>query len=742
MGTIRVGTIALRLDYGELSTGFQKSADMSRQFFQQEISLAQRLASEHAKAAEASKHYRGALAHNNFADQDKYLGQYNRANENVAKLELKHAEMVSARKQALVQRDNQVRQQLEDQYYAATHTHEEVALRDLQRRYAFLRQMYSQNPAMMAQLGQTYAAQAAAIGAGAEAEGDGGGRVGLFGHLSRRDMRHLGRGIGSGVGMSGVGGEAGMVAGMAMTPGLLPVAAVVGLGLTVNAFMQAARDEQKALVEGQNAYNKELRESARWWENIAARSNTSLGRAAEGRAAELRDKASGIYDQMAGEDADRSWWSKGVGKSAAFLEKEYWQGKRAREADQEAQQMEWLAEDQREQQQRREKEDIQRRANESGTGLIVNSQDRQRMEASQKSDKEQEALDRKHQDERQALEAKDNAARHGDDYTDEQEAEYKARKKEMQERHRQEDDAQQKIAENRDQILEHNIALQKAADEDRTADMVGVAGLRGYDRQKTSLALRSQSEINEALRTGKTNEEIQNISARAGAENKDLDANRDEDMRRDQVAKQMQLAEATRDFATADRLAREEEQHRLEVAGATGQQLQTLLGLWDKNRQAAADAPLLKEITDTNRELEVMQGHLSKEDALKQKLREANPRASQEYIDEAAAKQRELQLREQFKNPLQEYRKFRDEVAEAESKGIITHEQAQIELRNKMHGLLGPSGEGKLEDSAAQWGNIQQALNQDDVPKMTLEEMKGLRDEAVALRREGIRLRG
>jgi hypothetical protein len=174
---------------------------------------------------------------------------------------------------------------LEERLFQATHTHEQIMLRDLEQRLAVQRQMYQGNAQIQSQLTKTFEAEKAQMAAG------GGGMVGGIG---KREMRHVLR-SGAGMALGQGGGEIGGIASMGIMIGGTAGAAVAGLMLIGEAY-KSATEQAKKLAETQKEYNKDLREAAAWSEKETARKTTAWGSKNRERVQQLKEKAAEIHD--------------------------------------------------------------------------------------------------------------------------------------------------------------------------------------------------------------------------------------------------------------------------------------------------------------------------------------------------------------------------------------------------------------------------------------------------------------
>ena len=206
---------------------------------------------------------------------------------------------------------------LEERLFQATHTHEEVMIRDMRERLAVQRQLYAGNAKMQALLTQTFNAEASQVMAGGE-----GGRKGLFGHgLSGRKLIHTGKDV-AGMTLGSEGGEIGSAIGMGLMVGGVAGVAMGGAMLIASAYHQA-KERADRLVDSQIAYNKELRESKKWWDQLVDRQNTMSGSRHAARALELEEKAQDIRDEQEAQVKKRGWLESfgewGAGKAADWM---------------------------------------------------------------------------------------------------------------------------------------------------------------------------------------------------------------------------------------------------------------------------------------------------------------------------------------------------------------------------------------------------------------------------------------
>jgi hypothetical protein len=192
--------------------------------------------------------------------------------------------------------------QLEERLFQATHTHEEVLIRDMQERLAVQRELYAGNEKIQSLLTKTYNAEAAQVMAGG---GEGGGGK-LFGHgLTGRKIVHAGK-YAAGAMMGSEGGEIGAAIGMGLMVGGVAGVALGGAMMIASAYHEAKARADR-LVDSQIRYNKELRESKAWWDKLVDRQNTASGSQHAARALELEEKAQDIRDEQEAQVKKRGW---------------------------------------------------------------------------------------------------------------------------------------------------------------------------------------------------------------------------------------------------------------------------------------------------------------------------------------------------------------------------------------------------------------------------------------------------
>jgi hypothetical protein len=454
-----------------------------------------------------------------------------------------------------------------------------------------------------------------------------------------------------------------------------------------------------------------------------------------------------------------------------------------------------------ERQQARDVADWQRRAAESQTGTMYASPARQRQELTDRLAREKEELRRKQEDERLDLEARATVAK-----TPAEKAAVKKLQDALKPNQAAELQSADVEAANRKKALERDLREEQIREADRTADLRVVAGKRGYAREEAALQEHYRQEIDAAERAGDTVKKAELEKQRGLAEQAQRD-NRDEEARKEHVAlsireaqatgqyaealkqaraeearqahekyndpalekqhmddydkvqaaeraegvrkthvdNQIKLMEATGHYRTALNLAREEQERQYRALGYTDDQVKQLMADWDKLKQAQADHSGLEAIKGLNIELERQMGHITALEAERQRLRQANPLASQSVIDEQAQKSEELRLRKQFESPAQKFQKFSGDVTAAMRPGphgeppIISKGRAEIEIRNELRSLMGQSGEGKMSDMSSRWSEIQNAVN--EPAQLTAEEQRAFWTELTALWKAGIKIR-
>jgi len=172
--TIRTMTIAVRLDVGPLSADVKQGLDLRTSFARQETQLNAQMEASYARLEKArskaitgeSLMGKGKLS---WAEQEVNLKKFDDAKAQVAKVQQRADEALTERRIALGKNEFNVRSQLEDQLFARTHTHEEVLLRDAQRRRDIL--LSTQSASLRPLILQNYEAERAAILAPAGAGG-------------------------------------------------------------------------------------------------------------------------------------------------------------------------------------------------------------------------------------------------------------------------------------------------------------------------------------------------------------------------------------------------------------------------------------------------------------------------------------------------------------------------------------------------------------------------------------------
>jgi hypothetical protein len=199
----------------------------------------------------------------------------------------------------------------------------------------------------------------------------------------------------------------------------------------------------------------------------------------------------------------------------------------------------------------------------------------------------------------------------------------------------------------------------------------------------------------------------------------------------------------THDVAQADHLAVIEEERRLKLAEATKEQIAAQLALSAQLRQAQRDQPLKDRMAVIEQERKVRSGELSKEDAIAADYLRAHPGASDSVVKDAAKAERDNQLRQQFETPFQKFQQYARDVQEATKKGILSPDQARLDLQREADSMMGPRGEsGKFSEASSRSEQIQSALNeQANMPRLTYEEMHKMYESIEKLRSEGISLR-
>ena len=265
------------------------------------------------------------------------------------------------------------------------------------------------------------------------------------------------------------------------------------------------------------------------------------------------------------------------------------------------------------------------------------------------------------------------------------------------------------------------------------------ASTRGFDREMQLLESRYAREIALAEENG---EDVQAIKDRQRAEREAKESDRDRDLE-DKLLRMQMETDVTKNPANAQKWELEMLEKELRLLGATEEQLRRIREQWKLLQDAKANQPLIDQTRDMQSQLDVMRGHKYAFDDARERLKRDNPNATDANIDAHARMSETVRLEQQYGSPMNDWRRTRRDVREAQDLGIMSKERASMVLSNKASALMGRSGVGEVTEMSSRWQQIQSSLLKNDDPqRLTLEELKALRADIAAAIREGLTISG
>jgi hypothetical protein len=221
-------------------------------------------------------------------------------------------------------------------------------------------------------------------------------------------------------------------------------------------------------------------------------------------------------------------------------------------------------------------------------------------------------------------------------------------------------------------------------------------------------------------------------------------AEHDDSMRTEALSLRERMARATRDYAGALDAAAEAERRRFEATQGvkTPEEITKHMEDWKKTNQEEFDLPLKLSREQTERQLEVLRGSMTRLDALKEQIKVQNPHAKPEEIAKLANTQETYRLGEQYGSPINRFQLQKKDILKAVEGGIITKERAELELRQAYTSMMGPSVGGQSTDIASYRGQLQSAItNAYNNPQLTRDEQRTMYQELIDLLKQGIPMR-
>jgi hypothetical protein len=739
--TTRSLNVALRLDYGDFTSGMGKAADSSRSFVSQEERLNAALAKSYERIDALKSKVIVAQSQNDYSGQKRAMEQFHAAQERSAKIAAQGDTLYAGRRQELAIQENALRTSLEERYFAATHTQLEVDLRQRASYYQQLRQMHAGNAQMLVQIDRTQAAETqAAMAQG----GGGGGMLAMFGgkRLVKQELKYAAANV---MGMHG--GEAGMaISGGLMMPtvaGGLAVGGVAMLGMAYN----AAHQQAKELEATQREHAKQVRESVTWMEKLVAAQSTASGRSYRGRADTLKERAEETEEKsrLRGSTltlADTA----GVGLDAIFhggIENTAF-GKRVLEekkmADRDkaeaAKLLRWDRDEQKYEAFNR-LEDMKSGVKSTGISGLADGPAKRRAALDQ-----EQADARRHLDEEQ-FERVRNLSRY-------QGADKAQLEKENQQRELDENtqfDAK-RLTQNA------NLVKQEARNERDARSEATQARIKadnfGFAREAKMLNERHKLEWTKAQENG---ENLSILRDKQQGENDELTAGRDKSMK-DALEERVRATHVYNRELTQAQAEWQGIEKKMREAGATFHQILAAQRQFNEEARTRANKPLLDAIAKADIAIGLADlRHATAADriaASRKQLDRDNPDASP-IVRQRLAEQEEAQRRAEFarsqreivKSPLEKFKEYREQIAEAVKHEEVSPTEQNKLLRLKWRELMGNPEVGKFETADQRWKSIQSGLIQDsnDPLRMSLKEQQEMNRTLQDLVRDGLPLR-
>jgi hypothetical protein len=300
------------------------------------------------------------------------------------------------------------------------------------------------------------------------------------------------------------------------------------------------------------------------------------------------------------------------------------------------------------------------------------------------------------------------------------------------------------LAANRMALLNREIALRNDAAADQATAAVSVMGVLGYAREKEALRQRHITEENAEIAGGVDPLTMALHGVVRRAQTKDQEAQHAETMLEQEVALKIKLAAATRQFAEAEKMARDEEERRTQMATDNKEATAAHMKLYDHDRVAAANEGILKQEREITREMKVRNMEMTEEIALRERLREVNPspQVSDATINQLAAMTEKNRLTGKYESPVKKWRQEVGDIMRAQEKGVIDKDRERHLIQVATNALL-PKDTGRFGTMANRWREIQgDILKPEDANKLMLKELQDLNRGLELLRNLGIPVRG
>ncbi|NLX60496.1 MAG: hypothetical protein GXY74_15580 [Phycisphaerae bacterium] len=270
MATYKSLTIAMRLDTADVSAGANRA-----------IAEQQRIAAETKRINSDLATYRRALRQRGdemgagdragleqrvaAAEERKATLAESRAAQRALHERLDAAKAARAAEAAEYQKAAAERRAMADRLYAATHTQQQVELRNLRHHYAQQRLMHRDNARMLSMIDRAYAAERQQIMARALPETTAGGISGATRTLIGTNVR-----FGASTALGSMGGPLGGIASAALMPGMAGLGGITAGVMVLAAIYQNATRRAEELRQVQREHAAAVYESARAMEEFTA----------------------------------------------------------------------------------------------------------------------------------------------------------------------------------------------------------------------------------------------------------------------------------------------------------------------------------------------------------------------------------------------------------------------------------------------------------------------------------------
>ncbi|MBN2584879.1 MAG: hypothetical protein JXL80_17575 [Planctomycetes bacterium] len=300
MATYKSLTIAMRLDTADVSAGADRAIAEQRRIaaeskrINSELALYRKALRQRGEEMEAGT--RAGLEQRVVAAEErKATLAESRVAQRALHERLAAAKAARAAEVAEYQKAATERRAMADRLYAATHTRQQIELRNLRRYYAQQRLMHRDNARMLAMIDRTYAAERQQIMARGMAAAPGTGVA--AGGLKDSARSLIGKNIQFGAAMAlGQSGGLGEIFSVGLMPGMAGLAGVtMGVATLVSGY-QAAKRDAELLTRIQKEHAERTRESVRWMEELNANYQSAAESTWASRSGQMEDQAKTLFE--------------------------------------------------------------------------------------------------------------------------------------------------------------------------------------------------------------------------------------------------------------------------------------------------------------------------------------------------------------------------------------------------------------------------------------------------------------